>query len=125
MRVFSKLWVLGLIALGLASPCYAEKIIVAGSTTVLPIAQKAAEVFMNNNPDADISVRGGGSGVGIASLIDGTCDIAASSRPIKDSELDKAITNGISPKASVIAMDGICVMVHPENPVGALTLKTD
>jgi len=123
MRVFSKLWVLGLIALGLASPCYAEKIIVAGSTTVLPIAQKAAEVFMNNNPDADISVRGGGSGVGIASLIDGTCDIAASSRPIKDSELDKAITNGISPKASVIAMDGICVMVHPENPVGALTLK--
>ena len=90
----AKLITLGTMILGIALPCYAEKIVVEGSTTVLPIAQKAAEVFMNNNAGADISVRGGGSGVGIASLIDGTCDIADSSRPIKDTELDKAVTNG-------------------------------
>ena len=68
----AKLITLGTMILGIALPCYAEKIVVEGSTTVLPIAQKAAEVFMNNNAGADISVRGGGSGVGIASLIDGT-----------------------------------------------------
>jgi len=123
MKVFSKLWMLGLLILGLAVPCYAEKIVVEGSTTVLPITQKAAEVFMNNNPGTDISVRGGGSGVGIASLIDGTCDIADSSRPIKDTELDKAVTNGRSPKANVVAMDGICIIVHPSNNVDALTKK--
>jgi len=123
MKVFSKLWVLGLLMFGLAVPCYAEKIVVEGSTTVLPIAQKAAEVFMNSNPEADISVRGGGSGVGIASLIDGTCNIADSSRPIKDTELDKAVTNGRSPKANVVAMDGICVIVNPSNTVEALTGK--
>lgn len=121
MKVFGKLWILGVLILGLAVPSYAEKIVVEGSTTVLPIAQKAAEVFMNNNPDADISVRGGGSGVGIASLIDGTCDIADASRAIKEAELDKAVTNGRSPKANVVAMDGICVVVHPSNRVNALS----
>ena len=119
----AKLITLGTMILGIALPCYAEKIVVEGSTTVLPIAQKAAEVFMNNNAGADISVRGGGSGVGIASLIDGTCDIADSSRPIKDTELDKAVTNGRTIKATVIAMDGICVIVHPSNGVNALSKK--
>jgi len=103
--------------------CYAEKIVLEGSTTVLPIAQKAAEVYMQKNKDADISVRGGGSGVGIASLIDGTCDIADSSRPIKDSELDKAVSRGKDIKAHIIAMDGIAVIVHPSNKVNGLTKK--
>jgi phosphate transport system substrate-binding protein len=123
MKSLSKVFILALTALCLAIPCYAEKIVVEGSTTVLPIAQKAAEVFMNSNPGADISVRGGGSGVGIASLIDGTCDIADSSRPIKDTELDKAVANGRSPKAHVVAMDSIVVIVHPSNGVSALSLK--
>ena len=111
----------GFLMLGLAIPCYAEKIVAAGSTTVLPIAQKAAEVFMNSNQNADITIRGGGSGVGIAALIDGTCDIASSSRPIKDTELDKAVTNGRHLKATVIAMDGICVIVNNSNMINALT----
>jgi phosphate transport system substrate-binding protein len=123
MKALIKIIVLALVTLGLSIPCYAERIVVEGSTTVLPIAQKAAEVFMNSNPGADISVRGGGSGVGIASLIDGTCDIAYSSRPIKDTELDKAVANGRSPKAHVVAMDGIVVIVHPSNGVSALSLK--
>jgi len=119
----TKLLVLTTLAVGLAFPCYAEKIVMEGSTTVLPIAQKAAEVFMQKNPQADISVRGGGSGVGIASIIDGTCDIGDSSRPIKDSELDKAATNGKDIKAHVIAMDGIAVVVNPANKISALSRK--
>jgi len=103
--------------------CYAEKIVVEGSTTVLPIAQKAAEVFMERNSGADIIVRGGGSGVGIASLLDGTCDIADSSRPIKDTELDKAVSRGKDIKAHVVAMDGIAVIVHPGNKINAMTKK--
>jgi phosphate transport system substrate-binding protein len=100
-----------------------KKIVLEGSTTVLPIAQKAAEVFMNNNPDADITVRGGGSGVGIASIIAGTCDIADSSRAIKDAELQKAASNGRDPKAHVIAMDGIAVIVNPSNKMAEITKK--
>ncbi len=123
MKAFKSLWIAGVAVLVFIIPCYAEKIKVEGSTTVLPIAQKAAEVFMNNNPGAEISVRGGGSGVGIASLIDGTCNIADSSRPIKENELDKAITNGRSPKANVIAMDGICIIVNPSNSINGLTKK--
>jgi phosphate transport system substrate-binding protein len=123
MKILGKLIMIGIFTFGLVIPCFAEKIVVEGSTTLLPIAQKAAEVFMNNNPGTEISVRGGGSGVGIASLIDGTCDIGDSSRPIKDTELDKAVTNGRSPKANVVAMDGICVIVHPSNNVDALTKK--
>ncbi len=118
-----KLAILAVLAVGITIPCYAEKIVMEGSTTVLPIAQKAAEVFMQKNSGADISVRGGGSGVGIASLIDGTCDIGDSSRPIKDSELDKAVTNGKDIKAHVIAMDGICVIVNTGNNVKVLSKK--
>jgi phosphate transport system substrate-binding protein len=111
MKVVNKILLVAMLAMGSALPCYAEKIVMEGSTTVLPIAQKAAEVYM------------GGSGVGIASLIDGTCDIADSSRPVKDTELDKAVTNGKSFKAHVIAMDGIAVIVNPSNKITGLTKK--
>lgn len=110
-----------LAAIGLAGPVLAvQKVVLEGSTTVLPIAQKAAEDFMRLTPDADLSVRGGGSGVGIASLMDGTCDIGCSSRAIKQGELEKAAKLGRSIKAHVIAMDGIAVIVHPSNPVSGL-----
>ncbi len=111
------------IVLGLIVPCYAEKMVIEGSTTLLPIAQKAAEVFMGNDSAADISVRGGGSGVGIASIIDGTCDIGDASRSIKDSELDRAAVLGRDIKAHVVAMDGIAVIVNQENKVSTLTKK--
>lgn len=121
MKFLNRLLLAGLLTLGLAVSSYAEKIVIEGSTTVLPIAQKAAEVYMNYHSDADISVRGGGSGVGIASLIDGSCDIGDSSRPIKDSELEKGVANGRNIKAHVVAMDGIAAIVHPSNKVSALT----
>ena len=101
----------------------ADAITIKGSTTVLPIAQACAEEFMNVNPGVNISVGGGGSGVGIASLIDGTCDIGDASRPIKDKELNKAVSRGIDPRAHVIAMDGIAVIVHPSNRINAITKK--
>ena len=120
---FTKILTLGAMILGIALPCYAEKIVLEGSTTVLPIAQKAAEVYMDKNPGAQISVRGGGSGVGIASLLDKTCNIADSSRPMKDTEYDKANANGVDARANVIAMDGIVVIVNSANPVSALNKK--
>jgi phosphate transport system substrate-binding protein len=124
MRVFSKMWIPAvMLTVGLAVPCYAERIVVEGSTTVLPIAQKAAEVFMQKNASADISVRGGGSGVGAASLIDGSCDIADMSRSMKDAELEKAVTNGRNPKAHVVAMDGIAVITNPSVGIKALNKK--
>lgn len=97
-----------------------EKMTIAGSTTVLPIAQVAAEEFMEANPNVDISVRGGGSGVGIASLIEGTCDIANASRPVKDKELDSAAKKGIYPIAHIVARDGIAVIIHPSNHIKGL-----
>lgn len=100
-----------------------KKIAMEGSTTVLPIAQAAAEKFMEINKDVDISVSGGGSGVGAASVIDGTCDIGNMSRPMKSQEIQKAVGRGIDPKAYVVAMDGIAVVVNPSNPVNALTKK--
>ncbi|MFA5336096.1 MAG: phosphate ABC transporter substrate-binding protein [Candidatus Omnitrophota bacterium] len=103
--------------------CAAEKVVVEGSTTVLPIAQKTAEVFMGNNGDIDISVRGGGSGVGIASLLDGSCDIADSSRAMKDTEYEKAAAKKKDPKSYVVAMDGIAIVVNNSNNITALAKK--
>ena len=100
-----------------------KQLVVQGSTTVLPIAQAAAEVFMQNNSQADISVRGGGSGNGVAALIDGTCDIADSSRPMKDKETLLCQGKGISPVPHIIAMDGIAVIVHSSNPIQGLTIE--
>jgi len=114
----------GAISLAFSSGnCFAEKIVLAGSTTVLPIAQKTAEVFMDKNQGADIAVRGGGSSVGIASLIDGTCDIADASRPIKESEIQQAAANGRDPVAHIVAMDGIAVVVNNSNPISKLSRK--
>lgn len=121
MRNPMKLLFLTAVVLSVALPCYAEKVVIEGSTTVLPIAQKTAEVFMQRNPAAQISVRGGGSSVGIASLIDKTCDIADASRAIKDTEMEKAIATGVDPKATIVALDGIAVIVNNSNPVSALS----
>lgn len=100
---------------------FAETMTMKGSTTVLPIAQATAEAFMKDHSGADISVQGGGSGVGVAALIDKTCDIADSSRAMKDAEIEQAVNKGVEPKANVIAMDGIVVVVNPANKVSALT----
>lgn len=90
---------------------------IKGSTTVLPIAQAAAEAWMDSHPDDKITVEGGGSGVGIASLIDGTCDIANSSRTLKDEEKQAGLIE------HQIALDAVCIIVNSQNSVEELTLE--
>lgn len=99
------------------------EISITGSTTVLPLSTLEAEEFMNTYPDAIITVKGGGSGVGIAALIDGTTDIAQASRQIKESEIQEAEGNGIEPMEHAIAWDGIAVVVNPENPITEITFN--
>ena len=111
------------LALLLSVGLFAQKLTIQGSTTVLPIAQAAAEAYMNNNPDADITVRGGGSGTGIAALIDGATDIADASRPMKDKEIKTAREKGVNPVAHIVARDGIAVVVHPDNPIKEISIE--
>ncbi|CAN5485468.1 PstS family phosphate ABC transporter substrate-binding protein [soil metagenome] len=99
----------------------AQKIVVKGSDTVLPLSQKEAEVYMKTNKNTSISVVGGGSGVGIAALIDGNTDIAMSSRPIKMEERLKLQEAGRAYKEVTIAFDALSVIVNPENKVSQLT----
>lgn len=95
---------------------------VKGSDTLLLLAQRWAETFMAENPDAVVQVTGGGSGVGIAALIDGTTDIADASRPIKDEEVEECKANGIDVLEFSVALDGISVIINPANTVESLTL---
>lgn len=94
---------------------------IKGSDTVLPVAQQTAERFMNLHPDAHITVTGGGTGVGIAALMDNTTDIAMASRPIKFGEKIKAKEAGQEIGEVIIAYDALAVVVHPSNPVNQLT----
>ncbi len=102
---------------------FSQSLVIQGSTTVLPIAQASAEAYMEKHPDADIMVRGGGSGTGIAALIDRACDIANSSRPMKTKEIKQAREKGVNAVGTVIAMDGIAVIVHPSNPINEISVE--
>ena len=82
-----------------------------------------AERYQSEQQDIRISVTGGGSGTGIASLINGTVDIANSSRKIKQEEIDEAKSKGSDPIEFIVARDAIAVIVNPENPVNELTLQ--
>ena len=93
-----------------------------GSDTIVNLALAWAERYQALHPDVGIAVTGGGSGTGIAALINGTVDIANASRQIKDKETESALANGITPIEHVIARDAIAVIVHPSNPVDALSL---
>jgi phosphate transport system substrate-binding protein len=101
----------------------AGNIVIKGSTTVLPIAQKVAEVYMKEHPNVKISISGGGSGNGIKALIDGSTDIADSSRFIKQKEVKLAVENGRYPVPFAVAHDCIVPIVHPSN--SALNLNMD
>jgi phosphate transport system substrate-binding protein len=94
-----------------------------GSDTIVNLALAWAEQYQSDHPAVRISVTGGGSGTGIAALINGTVDIANASRKIKQEELDEARAQGIEPVEFIIARDAIAVIVNPENPVNELTLQ--
>ena len=94
-----------------------------GSDTMVNLALAWAEHYQQLHPGVRIAVTGGGSGTGIAALINGTVEIANASRRIKPEELEAARANGIEPIEFVVARDAIAVVVHPSNPVDALTLQ--
>ncbi len=94
-----------------------------GSDTIVNLALAWAEKYQGDHPEVHISVTGGGSGTGIAALVNGTVDIANASRKIKDEETSEAQSNGITPIEHIIARDAIAVIVNPENPVNELTLQ--
>jgi len=100
----------------------AKRVTVKGSTTVLPITQKAAEAFKKET-GISVFVEGSGSGNGIKALIDGSCDVANSSREMKDNELETAKAKGIKVKEIVVAYDMIVPVVHPSNAITKITLN--
>ncbi len=111
-------------AAGPATPSHPGEFIEnRGSDTLVNLALAWAELYQQEHPEVRISVSGGGSGVGLTALINGTVDIANASRQIKPEELDEAKSRGISPVQFVVARDAIAVIVHPDNPVGQLTLQ--
>ena len=94
-----------------------------GSDTIVNLALAWAEEYQLINPTVQLSVTGGGSGTGIAALINGTVDIANASRKMKDEEKETALSNGSDPIEFVIARDAIAIIVNLENPVDNLTLQ--
>jgi phosphate transport system substrate-binding protein len=100
-----------------------KKITVKGSDTMVILAQKWAEVYMKTNPEVAIQVTGGGSGTGIAALINGATDICNASRPLKASEIEKLKQRYNSPGVEIpCAQDGITIFLNESNPVKELTI---
>jgi phosphate transport system substrate-binding protein len=106
-----------------ATPIPVSNIQNKGSDTIVNLALAWAEAYQVIHPEVRLSVTGGGSGTGIAALINNTVDIANASRQIKPEELAEAQAKGIEPVEHVIARDAIAVIVNPENPVSQLTLQ--
>lgn len=94
-----------------------------GSDTLVNLALAWAEAYMPSNPTVRISVTGGGTGTGLAAMINGTVAVANASRAMKPEEVDAAEANGIKPVEYVVALDAIAVVVNPSNPVNGLTLQ--
>ena len=91
------------------------KVVVAGSSSVTPVMEKLKEAYVAVNPDVEIEVQQSDSTTGMTSAIEGVCDIGMASRDLKDSELEAGLT------PTVIAMDGVAVVVNKESPVTEVT----
>lgn len=121
-----KKFLLVLVALTFVTSAFAAKdknsIQIKGSDTMVNLGQAWAEKYMEKNPGDFVAITGGGSGTGFSSLISGACDIAMSSRNIKDKEIALAQKKGISPNEIKVALDGLAVIVNPSNPVKKLSM---
>ena len=94
-----------------------------GSDTLVNVAQAWAENYAAVAPETAVAVTGGGSGTGISAMINGTVDIANSSRKMKDSEIELARGNGNEPIEFVVGFDALAVFVHPDNPLDEVSLE--
>ncbi|MFH1752823.1 MAG: PstS family phosphate ABC transporter substrate-binding protein, partial [Candidatus Omnitrophota bacterium] len=123
MKKLTSIFVLTAALLFFANSCFAEEMLqIKGSDTLINLVQRLAEVYMERYPGKYIAVTGGGSGTGIAALINNKCDIANASRGMKSKEVAQALESGVEPKRVVIAMDGLSVIVSKQNPVTKLTV---
>ena len=93
-----------------------------GSDTLVNVAQAWAEAYAKVNPKVTVAVSGGGSGTGISALINGTVDLANSSRAMKKKEIDLAKSKGINPKQWIVGKDALAVYVHKDNPKDKYTV---
>jgi len=100
-----------------------NSISIKGSDTMLHLVTGWSDAYMKSHPGKKVSVTGGGSGTGIAALLNGTTDICASSRDLKDEEKKQAAGKGIQLHEHAVARDGIALIVNSANPVGELTLE--
>jgi len=126
--IVSSLILASLVLVGCSDKSKVEKaapkyITIKGSDTMVHLASAWAESFMTSHPDTDISVTGGGSGTGIAALLNGTTDICIASRTIKEKEVKLAKEKGLTPNEIATSRDGIAVVVNPENPINEMTLE--
>ncbi len=99
-----------------------KSVTVRGSDTMLIINQRWAEAFHNANPGSDVAVTGGGSSIGINSFINGVADIAAASRPMRKSEIDRARSRGSIAFETPVALDGLCVAINSSNSISSLSM---
>jgi phosphate transport system substrate-binding protein len=106
---------------GTEAQATAVSVTIKGSDTVLPLAQKEAEELMKTNSEVSVTVVGGGSGVGITAMIDGTTDIAMASRDLKTEEKMKFADKKVEIEEVIIAYDALTVIVNPANKVSKLT----
>ncbi len=117
-------WIFSISLLGISSLWAKQEgfLQIKGSDTMVNLGQAWAEVFMQKYPDSSIAITGGGSGTGIAAILNGTCDIAQSSREVKQKELDEAKKQGFEIIQIQAGIDALAVVVSPANPVGQLTI---
>lgn len=115
---------LALCGLLIATSLFAGRLVqIKGSDTMVNLVQILAEQYMEARPGEAIAVTGGGSGVGIAAIINGTVDIANHSRPLKDKEYTSCKENGVVPTTIVIGIDGLSVIVNEKNPLDSLAME--
>ena len=104
------------------SDAESTKLTIKGSDTMVNLVNRWTEAYMDAHEEADLSVTGGGTGTGISAMLNGTTDLAMASREVKQKEIDAAREKGNEFKEIVVGLDGIALIVHPENPISELDL---
>ncbi len=108
---------------GGAADSAATVLTIKGSDTMVHLVSAWAEAYMREHPETEISVTGGGSGTGFAALLNGTTDICAASRAMMPKERELAEARGQTPRQQTVARDGVAIIVHPSNPLRALSVE--
>ena len=123
-KILTYIMTISLVFLCVGACTAAEDMVqIKGSDTLINVVQKLAEAYMAAKPGSALAVTGGGSGTGIAALVNKKCDIADSSRGIKPKEVEDANAKGIDPKRVVVAIDALSIVVSDKNPVDKLTVE--